>query len=137
MPQLGPLANYCLIAKIVAIRDGEVRIAARTLNKHFGKFANNIYWMICDMTIILAIPLGIILGWILHKIGDKHPTITYLIGILPYSIFFWLTWDDRDFWGPYRISALFGSILAIIIWKTLDALSKKHWKLKENGKRQL
>ncbi len=77
------------------------------------------------MAIILSIPLGIVLGWILYKIGDKHPTITYLIGVLPYSIFFWLTWDDRDFWGPYRISALLGSILAIIICKTLNVTNKK------------
>lgn len=77
------------------------------------------------MGFILAIPLGIFLGWILYKIGDKRPTLTYLVGILPYSIFFWLTWEDRDFWGSYRIAALFGSALALIIWKTLDALSKQ------------
>lgn len=77
------------------------------------------------MAFVLAIPLGILLGWILFKIGDKHPTITYLVGVLPYSIFFWLTWEDRDFWGPYRIAALGGSIIAIIFWKMLESLSKK------------
>lgn len=49
------------------------------------------------MEFILAIPLGILLGCILYKIGDKRPTLTYLVGILPYSVFFWLTWEDRDF----------------------------------------
>lgn len=77
------------------------------------------------MVLLFAIPLGILLGWVLYKIGNRHPTITYLIGILLYSIFFWLTWEDRDFWGPYRIASLLGSILGLFIWKMLELLAKR------------
>lgn len=84
------------------------------------------------MTIILAIFIGIIFGWILHKLRDIHPTIWYLIAVFPYSVFFWLTFDDRNFWGPYRISALFGSVLALIIWKILGTKIKKKLKHKNN-----
>lgn len=77
------------------------------------------------MIFILAIPLGILLGWVLYKIGNKRPTLTYLVGILPYSIFFLLAWEDRNFWGPYGIAAILGSALGLIIWKILDALSKR------------
>ncbi|WP_068470582.1 hypothetical protein [Candidatus Protochlamydia phocaeensis] len=74
---------------------------------------------------LIILPFGIILGWILYKIGNNHPTITYLVGILPYFVFFWFSSYNRELWGPYRIAILLGTILAIIIWKSLEAINKK------------
>ena len=56
------------------------------------------------------------LGLLLYKIGKKHMRLAYFIGILPYSILFWLTWEDSNYWGPYRAMAAIGTIVAAIVW---------------------
>ncbi len=81
------------------------------------------------MIYLLSIPLGILFGLLLDKIG-AHNRFSYIISVLPYSIFFWLTWEDREFWGPYRIAALIGSLIACVVWRIKEKHHDKNLKMK-------
>lgn len=77
------------------------------------------------MGFIISIPLGVILGFITYKISLKSETLAYLVGILPYSIFFFLTFEDREAWGHYRAIAFFATIIASMCWFTISKLAKR------------
>ena len=79
--------------------------------------------------ILLIIILYAFFGLLLYKIGKRHTRLAYFIGILPYSILFWLTWEDPSYWGSYRAMAAIGTIVAAIVWGTARYSEKMKSKL--------
>jgi hypothetical protein len=67
------------------------------------------------MGYLLIIPLGIILGFFIYKIRLVSQRLGYLFGIFPYSILFWLSGDNQEFWGHYRAAAFLATIIATVI----------------------
>ena len=85
--------------------------------------------MVYNMGFIISIPLGIILGFIAYRISLRSQTLGYLIGLLPYSIFFFLTFEDREIWGHYRAIAFFATIIA-----SLFCFISRKLSVRKNGK---
>lgn len=64
------------------------------------------------MGFIISIPLGILLGYFAYKIHLKNQLLGYLFAITPYSIFFWLSLEDREVWGRYRAVAFLATAIS-------------------------
>ena len=65
------------------------------------------------MEILIFIPLGIIMGYIMYKIRNEF--LGYLFGISPYLTFFLLSVENREVWGHYRIIALLVTAVACLV----------------------
>jgi hypothetical protein len=76
------------------------------------------------MIYLLAIFFGVFLGLILSKIGSHRNILSYVVLILPYTIFFWLSLENRDLWGIYRIAAIIATFIAIGVWKVKEVYEK-------------
>lgn len=86
------------------------------------------------MGFIISIPLGIILGFIAYRISLKSQVLGYLIGLLPYSIFFFLTLEDREAWGHYRAVAFLATVIAsIFCFVSRKITERKNGNLKLNS----
>ena len=75
------------------------------------------------MVVLIFIPLGIIMGYIMSKI--KSEFLGYLFGISPYLIFFLLSIDNRDVWGHCRVVALLATFVASLSCYILRSLQKE------------
>jgi len=75
------------------------------------------------MEVLIFIPLGIIMGYIMYKISSE--IWGYLFGIFPYFIFFVLSIHDREIWGHYRAIALLATAVACLFCFILRKLSAK------------
>ena len=62
------------------------------------------------MVVLIFIPLGLIMGYIMYKI--KSEFLGYLFGITPYLTFFLLSIDESEIWGHYRAIALLATFVA-------------------------
>lgn len=82
--------------------------------------------MVYNMGFIISIPLGIILGYLVYKISLKNQLLAYLIGILPYSIFYFLTLENKENdWGHYRAIAFFATIIGSIVWIVISKCNER------------
>lgn len=77
------------------------------------------------MILILTIVLGIVLGYLAYKISLRNQLLGYLVAITPYSILFFLSLENRDMWGHYRVIALFTTIIASIFCLIKRLIDKK------------
>lgn len=80
------------------------------------------------MGFIVSIPLGIFFGYIAYQISLKNQFLSYLFAILPYSIFFWLSFENRDLWGHYRAIAFFATAVASLFCFVKRKIDKKRVK---------
>lgn len=81
--------------------------------------------MVYNMGFIISIPLGIILGFIAYRISLRSQTLGYVVGLLPYSVLFFLTFEDREMWGHYRAIAFFATVIASVFCFVSRKLSER------------
>lgn len=77
------------------------------------------------MMCLLAIPLGIIFGFIIDKAYLKNQTLGFIVTLMPYFIFYLLSSEDIEKWNYLRSIAFLSTLIAVIYYTIVNNLREK------------